>query len=512
MTTYLYQSQAAITPTGVLTAEGSGQIFAIDDVAYTTPLVVRDPVGNNMTEVPVSPIGQTSVFYIDDHPEVWWVSGGIPSHLVSWSSILESATASAASAQAAREAAEVAAALVEAPTDEVAARLVTDVQTLTGAAILERFTSFVATAVRDSEPMTKWAAALASAGSSPAQVVAFGDSITEGTGATTVANRWQTLMQTALRDGAVGAQFPFIPAWPMTSAPGTPVVRAGNVGQNSTSTGTGLGWRGIDLRDDTASLTFTFTGDRCKVMYFASSGGGIMSVTIDGGTPVLVSQKVPDAPGGNQAWDSGALTAGVHTVVIRRSATSVAGNFVYVQGLLTYNGDLTSHVRVLDAARHGANTSLLTAARTSAAGLSLAAAGGAKLAIIGYGTNDFGLIPVADFRANIDRLIAGLRAGGFTGSILLLGMYLGGGRDNDAWSVYMDEYAAIAAADPDVYYLDLRDYMPAVPTPSTDPSGLGYYNDSLHPNDLGYARMAKILTARLKGAGTMELLALRAAV
>lgn len=444
--------------------------------------------------------------------QVDFLSGSIRMPITSPTGLEAAAAESAADADASRIAAEAAAGLVNIPADAIVATMVTDVRTLTGAAVLERFTSFVSTVARDSEPMTKWSSALASAGSSPAKVVVIGDSISEGTGASTVTNRWQTVMQTALRGGATGASIPFIPAWPQSSVSGFPVTRSGNVGQNSTTTAIGLGWRGADLRDDTAVLTFTFTGDRCKAMVYAASSTGIMSIQIDGGTPTLVNTQTPTMTAGQQTWDSGALTSGAHTVVIRRSATSPAGNYVYVQGLLTFNGDLTAGVRVLDAARHGINSAFVSSARANGVGGAIAATGGAQLAIIGLGTNDYSVTTPAAFKANIEILIAGLRSNGFTGSILLLGMYLGGGRDNATWSTYLDQYAAIATTDPDVYFLDLRDYMPPVPTPSTEPSGLGYYNDSLHPTDLGYARMGRVLAARLKGVGMMELLALRAAV
>lgn len=345
-----------------------------------------------------------------------------------------------------------------------------------------------------SQKLKIWTDALATG---TAQAVVIGDSITEGTGATTVTKRWQTVLQGLLRGGAVGAALPFIPAWPQSSVPGFPVTRTGTIGQTSTSTGAGLGWRGGDLRDDTAAVTFTFTGDRCKVMIFAASAGGVMSVQIDGGTPVLVNTQAPTVPGGHQPWDSGVLSHGSHTVVIRRDPSSPAGNFVYLHGLLAYDGDLTTGIRVLDAARHGISSTFLTAARAAGAGSALTAAGGAKLAIIGFGTNDYGSTAPAAFKANIETLISGLRSTGFSGCILLLGMHLSGGRDLAQWQTLTQQLADIAAADPVIDYLDLRTVMPDVPTPHDAPAGEGLYYDALHPNDAGYARIAGAVLERI---------------
>lgn len=101
---YTYRTQAAIDQTGELVTAGSGQVFAITDLAFVTPLTVKDSAGLASTTVLVSGIGQTNAFSIDGHAEVWWKSGQYVSHLFSVTGILAAAEDSAAAARAAAEA------------------------------------------------------------------------------------------------------------------------------------------------------------------------------------------------------------------------------------------------------------------------------------------------------------------------------------------------------------------------------------------------------------------------
>lgn len=119
-TTYTYRSQAAVGENGLLVASGSGQLFAITDTTFATPLLARDVSGANKTVIAVSGIGQTETFLIDDQPELWWKSGTHVVHLFSVSSMLDAINTSAASAAGSRTAAEIAAAAATATAQSVA--------------------------------------------------------------------------------------------------------------------------------------------------------------------------------------------------------------------------------------------------------------------------------------------------------------------------------------------------------------------------------------------------------
>lgn len=348
-------------------------------------------------------------------------------------------------------------------------------------------------------PLRKWFASLSGQTVAPAQIVVIGDSISEGSGASDILHRWVTQLQAALRSATAssGAEFPFIPAFP-ASGTNWPIARAGSVLANASW---GLGWRTAVLQDATASLTVTFTGTRCKVMYVKTGSTGAMSLVIDSGTPVVVNTNSSAGGGSNAAvWDSGALSPGSHTLTITRDASSSAGQHPYIQGVLTYNGDEAAGVRVLDASHSGYSSVSATAStRAQMAATALAAAGGASLAVIAYGTNDVpGPTLPATFRANIEALIASLRTtAGFTGSIILLGMYKGSVLDDTVFAGFGAQMAAIAATDPDVTYLDLRTLMPDVPTPYSDPAGLGLFADDFHPGSPGHGWIASVVQAQV---------------
>lgn len=97
MVAYIFRSQPAIDATGVLVTTGSGQVF--EAASGGSALTVRDPQsGLNMTDIPVSSIGLTLAFEIDDLPEVWWRSGDFVVHLASVTGMRDVAVAAAASA------------------------------------------------------------------------------------------------------------------------------------------------------------------------------------------------------------------------------------------------------------------------------------------------------------------------------------------------------------------------------------------------------------------------------
>ena len=346
------------------------------------------------------------------------------------------------------------------------------------------------------DALSPWRSALANAGTAPAQVLVIGDSISEGTGATVLANRWQTILQGHLRrryGHLQGATWPHIPArYNVTGTSGQPVTETGT---NQFGYAWGLGWRTVRMEDDTGSLTFTFTGTSARVMFVQLGTTGVASVQVDGGTPVLVNTN--GATNNARTWDTGPLTRGTHTITIRRDPSSAAGQHVYVQGALTWDGDEDKGIRVVDAAKHGISSSQFTTAAANQVSDAVKAAGTFGLAIIAVGTNDYSsAVTPAAYRENIERLIAALRAptrAGFTGSIILLNVYRAGGRDEAQWQQYGNTLAELAATDPLITYVDLRTSMPDVPTPHSDPSGLSLYADALHPSDQGHKWIAGAL-------------------
>lgn len=133
MATYTYRPQAAVGENGQLTNVGTGQLFAITDTSFTTPLVARDVAGASKSVIALSGIGQTETFLIDDHPELWWKSGSVVVHLFSVTGILENMAAAVASAAASATASNVSRAAAEAAQSAVATLMEAAVLSVNGA-------------------------------------------------------------------------------------------------------------------------------------------------------------------------------------------------------------------------------------------------------------------------------------------------------------------------------------------------------------------------------------------
>lgn len=356
--------------------------------------------------------------------------------------------------------------------------------------------------------LSKWYAALATG---TAQAVVIGDSISEGTGASSIPERWQTLVQETL--SPAGAQFPFIPAWPYTSAPGMPVSRSGSVSNGSQFARVwGLGWRAAEINGDDGVLTFTFSGTSAQVVFQRGATTGLMQVVVDGGAPVVVdTNSAAGTPTGGKAdrWSTGPLASGNHTVVVRRQLGSPQPS-VWVHGLHAFRGDEASGVRVIDGARHGLYSNFAMEdtrrlpsffgdpATPSGTPGAMQTAGGADLIVYALGTNDLGGAGAATparyaevFRA-YKAAARGYTPAPFEGSFLILGMYSIPGRDPAVWDAYHQAMRGLAAEDPDVAYLDLRPVIPP-----EEASAL--LRDGLHPNDAGYARLAGVIGSAMAG-------------
>jgi lysophospholipase L1-like esterase len=338
---------------------------------------------------------------------------------------------------------------------------------------------------------------LQNAGSTVVNIIACGDSITEGTGSTNTDNRWQTLLNTNLRyrhGVAPGAKYPFIPTWPKTSAPGIPVTRTGNV---TADTSRGLGWK-AGIVGDTGVVTFTFTGTSAKLLFFKGTTTGQMQVSIDGGAAVTVdTNSTTNPPAANVGvWASPALTAGVHTVQVTRAASSA--NSIYLNGCLTYNGDETTGIRVLDAAYHGTASTWLYASHMDQLVSNITTIGNVGLVLLNIGTNDYTANDIVGYKANIALFVSKLRDGGYTGSIVLMNAYKGLAgtalRDEAQWAQFGNAMREVAATDSKVAYFDWRMRMVDVPAPYNASSSLGLFADGLHPSDAGNQYIASIMT------------------
>ncbi|HEY9415926.1 MAG TPA: SGNH/GDSL hydrolase family protein, partial [Pseudonocardia sp.] len=261
-----------------------------------------------------------------------------------------------------------------------------------------------------------------------------------------------------------------------------------------TQSGHGLGLRSaiIPAGDN---VTFTFTGTRARLYGTKSSSVGKYGIRLDGAAEVVVDGFAASSTSGVLLWDSGALTAGAHTVLVQRSTTTTAspGN-LFLEGLFTYNGDESAGIRVVDASRTGATLATFTG--STAWYSALGAVEGRGLLVMAWGANDAtGGTTAAAFRTGLETLIANARSAGFAGSILLLKMPKRGTATAQVWTDYLAQMDAIAAADPDVATLDLRARIPDQGT--AEATALGLYVDEAHFTDKGQGLVAGHIVAAI---------------
>lgn len=353
-------------------------------------------------------------------------------------------------------------------------------------------------AVGHNTALRKWYATLGGRYASIGSVVVFGDSISEGYGATSVTRRWQQVLQAELRArfqpaGVTGAAVPYICASPRMSPIPADYPRTATAGVTQSEHGLGLRSAVIPAGE---SVTFTFTGTRAKVYGTKGPTVGKYGVRLDGAAEVVVDGNAASTASGQMLWDSGTLSAGAHTVLVQRSTTTTAspGNLL-LEGLATYNGDTASGLRVVDASRTGATLATFTG--STLWHTALGAVEGKGLLVMAWGANDAtGGTAATAFRTGLETLIASARTAGWTGSILLLKMPKRGSAGEQVWSDYLAQMDAIAAADPDIATLDLRSRIPDQGT--AEATSLGLYADEAHYSDTGQGLIAgQIATAIL---------------
>lgn len=339
-------------------------------------------------------------------------------------------------------------------------------------------------------------AALAGArrGKNRAVVAVIGDSKSEGqnsdTGAT-YQDVWTRYLLAALRSrwqpaGVAGGEG-FIPAaYAYTNPTGQGFAIAGTLNTDYTRTfSTGPGYRSVRMDTTAAAMSLTIPCTSFDVHYYNSTAGTKIDVTIDGGAAQTITTN---ATGGSQKWNSGALTAGSHTIVLKKNGTSAAN--VSIQGVNVYNGDETAGVALVDGSHFGATTaSTLTpmAATVDAVGLT-----SPDLVIVKLGTNDYPAVSSAAFQTNLAAIMYS-GANSFTTKLAKVPSYLIVMPEARATGLepvanYVAAAYAVAAAMPaPCAVVDLSLRMPQASAAS--PLGL-WGSDGLHETSRGYQYVA----------------------
>jgi lysophospholipase L1-like esterase len=332
-------------------------------------------------------------------------------------------------------------------------------------------------------------ASLANRTAAPCDILALGDSITEGAQAATTSDRWVSRLRDALRtahpvSGVVGGSGFIPPKW--ASASITQAAPFTITGSPATASAFGWGMRTVILTSG-QSLAATVTGTSIDVWYARGSSTGTFSVSVDGGAATNYTTSIATTQDtGIQRVSLG--SAGSHSVTI----ANVSGS-VYIGGMTVYNGDESAGVRMTEAG-HWGWTSSQYADNSSSAMTYLGqrvAILQPSLVIIELGTNDFGnSIAPATLQTNLNTLITTVRNNTtIAPSVVLFGIYNRAGGSNP-WSQYQDIYRSMETVDARIAFFDLSLRLPDV----TTDTGLGLINaDAVHPTSKGHAFIADSL-------------------
>jgi hypothetical protein len=176
----------------------------------------------------------------------------------------------------------------------------------------------------------------------------IGDSLVEGEGASTRANRWIDALMTSLRStkGIAGSGLGLTPAseygtyLSVSSGWKNPASGSGRSGQSWMMS---QGFKGTIVASG-GYVQWTVSGDSADLVFtMATAGYGNLVVAVDGVTVKTIVGTSGYAPGTIDHFSLG--TAGSHTIRVTAS-----GGDIFVDGIVVYNGDYTAGLTYWDCA------------------------------------------------------------------------------------------------------------------------------------------------------------------
>ena len=246
-------------------------------------------------------------------------------------------------------------------------------------------------------------------GSADMKVLAFGDSTTAGNGSSTAG----TLPQSSAWPNRLVALLNArgIPAAPGLSVPNAGTDNRWSVGAGWAGAGEGFGLCGRSLKGTApaGNIVFTpgggWTYDKFDVYYVQYSGGGTITATATGGTPVVQNTSGSSALVKITAIAASAGTGNAVTI-------SATGATVWFWGVEPYLST-TTKVRVGNAGVPSVPSSAWSDASSAWASIASIGAYGADLAIGSLGLNDAKTpISSAQFRTNMSAIITAFQSAG----------------------------------------------------------------------------------------------------
>jgi lysophospholipase L1-like esterase len=348
-----------------------------------------------------------------------------------------------------------------------------------------------------------WATAWAARATTAATWLALGDSITEGQGASVLANRWTNQCLTLLRSrpgspSTVGGAG-WCPAGGLTVGPDSAWTSPTSpVPAYTGSAAAGYFWQTLDGKASTTNAvndTMTWTTKLTSVDTWVIDSSAAGTYQVD------ALSAVPLTNGGNfptlRVQRTASVSSASHTVQIKQTGAGVIG----VDGIFVYDGDESNGIHLWNAGHYGALVSdLLGDWGTGDIYTYLQPFWINQVApdavTIGFGTNEFlNNISPTTFTAGMRRLIQILQSLPKIPTIYLLAMptYDDGATHTFRWTAYQAALQQLATETPGVTYVDV---MAVTGAPTV--GGL-FSTDQIHPSNTGHALIGQFVSGVLGG-------------
>lgn len=288
-----------------------------------------------------------------------------------------------------------------------------------------------------------WCSALAAAPTRPANVLVVGDSIAQGFYASTRSGRWIDRVRARLEQDYGGSGQGYVPASEGGVDGFVPAVWVDQGGYDSSH---GLGARSYTIDTSTGSATATFSGDRVQLSYTASPSGGAMRISIDGAAAARIDTFDPSGVISGRTWVSPPLATGTHTLRVVADDTGTLPVYsATVEGLMIFDGDYTSGVRVWDASHLGYDSSQFAASPDLGSAVQQVQP---DLVVLELGINDLTHgIPPAEFEADLAAIVSTVAANdGNRFSVAIMEMWNPTFQAPDLYSRYVAAETDLAAA------------------------------------------------------------------
>ncbi|MCW3766485.1 GDSL-type esterase/lipase family protein [Paenarthrobacter sp. PAE-2] len=219
--------------------------------------------------------------------------------------------------------------------------------------------------------------------------------------------------------------------------------------------GYGLGLRSVKLgpTGSVGVMRRTFTGTAVDVVTTKRSGGGTIAVKIDGVAKASIDTSNATEVNGF-ATRYGGLSQGSHVLELVCSS-----GYAILEGVMEYNQDEASGIRMWDSAHVGYNTvSFTTNVKWANSAKALMVP---DMVFIALGLNDYAVqatVPPATYKTNLLAIIGKVREANANASIVLHNSWERGdvAAPTYPWAQYLAAIDEIVAADPTILLVDVN--------------------------------------------------------